>query len=402
MHGLKNYRASILLVCGVLLGALCGIFFPGTAAFVKPVGDIFLNLLFVLVIPMVFFSISLSFFRLSSKKKLGETLFGAFCALAIIWLTSSITAYIGTLFINPLGDFDPSVAGQLTVQDNPEEESPLTRAFSVPDFPLLFSKLNLLPLIIFSAITGSGVALAGKKGEAAASLLDSGNEVTIKSMEILMKVAPLGLGCYFAHAIASIGSGLLGGYLKVFLLYCGIAAILFFIIYPLYVRLSIGKEAFKSFWKNLLPPTLTALATASSSVAMPGNIEAACRTGVDEDVSRSVVPLATNLLKGGSVAVDVLKTVFLMSLCSQPTTGVVPFLCIIGTAILAASVSGAVTNGGVTGEILICSLMGVKPEMVGIIMIIGTIVDIPATVVNSQTTVVAAAIADHLSRKRNK
>ncbi|MDO5321686.1 MAG: dicarboxylate/amino acid:cation symporter [Bacteroidia bacterium] len=401
MNGvLKNYRGTIAMIAGVIAGAAVGALWPSAAHFVKPVGDIFLNLLFALVVPMVFFSISLAFFRMKARKQIGSVLLRTLLSFAVIWLCCGIVSYLSTLMVSPLGDFALGQGAELK-SESAAGGNALTDALSVSDFPQLFSKFHLLPLIIFSALIGLGAACAGEKGERAASFFDSGNEVVIKAMKVLMYAAPLGLGCYFADTIAVIGSGLLEGYLRILIIYCVLTAILLFIIFPLIVRLARGRESVRPFFTHIIPPTVTGLATASSSVAMPGNIEAAEKMGIDRSVAQSVVPLATNLLKGGSVALDVIKVVFLMTLCGQTTAGLLPAAGIIGTAILSALVSGAVTNGGVTGELLICSLLGVRPEMAGIIMIIGTIADIPATLVNSQSTVVAAAIVDKKKSKDN-
>lgn len=401
MNGaLKNYKGTIAMIAGVMAGAAVGALWPSAAHFVKPVGDIFLNLLFALVVPMVFFSISLAFFRMKARKQIGSVLLRTLLSFAVIWLCCGLLSYLSTLMVNPLGDFALGQGAELK-SGSTGGGNALTEALSVSDFPQLFSKFHLLPLIIFSALIGLGAACAGEKGERAASFFDSGNEVVIKAMKVLMYAAPLGLGCYFADTIAVIGSGLLEGYLRILIIYCVLAAILLFIVFPLIVRLARGRENVKSFFTHIIPPTVTSLATASSSVAMPGNIEAAENMGIDRSFAQSVVPLATNLLKGGSVALDVIKVVFLMTLCGQATNGLLPAAGIIGIAILSALVSGAVTNGGITGELLICTLLGVRPEMAGIIMIIGTIADIPATLVNSQSTVIAAAIVDKRKTQDN-
>lgn len=383
----KNYGGTIALLAGVCAGAVTGVLWPSAAHFVKGIGVVFLNLLFALVVPMVFFSISLAFFRLKSRKQVGNLLLKAFTAFMVLWLCCGILSYISTLVANPLGD----MSGGTEIPETGQSEAQGSSF-------MLFSKIHLLPLIIFSAIFGIAVACVGDKGRSLAAFLEYGDKMVAKAMGILMKAAPIGLGCYFADTVASIGGGLLEGYLRILIIYCILAVIYLFCVFPLLVGLSLGRKGLKSFVRNIIPPTVTAFATASSSIAMPGNIEAAEKTGIDSSIAQSVVPLATNLLKAGSSALDVIKVVFLMTLCNQVTVGIVPFVSIIAMAILSALVSGAVTNGGVSGELLICSMLGVNPEMAGIIMIIGTIADIPATLVNSQSTVVAAAMASYTAK----
>ena len=394
----KNYSGTAIMLAGVIIGGVIGALWQKAAYFITPVGDIFINLLFVLVIPMVFFSISLAFYKLRSGGQIGRILGKTIIVFVLIWLTFGVISYITMLISNPVGNVIP---GQDLLDAQSDEVSSsgsaIASALSVSDFPELFSKHHLLPLIIFSALLGSGVAMAGEKGQKVAAMLDSWNEVIGKTMSLLMKAAPIGLGCYFAGVVANAGSQLLGGYLRVFVTYCILAALIFFIINPLLVYLAGGRQGLKLFWKNILPPSITALATASSSVAMPGNLEAARKCGVDESVAASIVPLATNLLKGGSILSAVTKITFIVAFCSQAPLGIGFMPQCIGLAILSALAVGAVANGGVTGELLICTLLGLDPSMVGYIMIIGTIIDLPATLVNSQTNVVGAILVDRLN-----
>lgn len=385
----KNYSSTLLLLAGLAVGGVCGVFWPQAAHSIKPFGDIFLNLLFVLVVPLVFFSVSMAFCRLQSGGNTGRVLGRTVLVFAFLWLSGGVLAYISTQFASPLDDVSGISVPEVSLQPKQWGEA-LTSALSVPDFPLLFSKNSLLPLIVLSSLLGMGVAYAGEKGKVFSAFLESGNAVISKAMAILMKAAPIGLGCYFAETVATVGSSLLGGYLRVFVIYWVLALIVVLVFFPVLIRIVRGKASAAVWWKNILPPSLTAMATESSSVAIPGNIVAACGTGVNENVAETVVPLGTNLLKVGSVMGDVLKITFLMILCGQSVS---PLLCI-PLAILAAVVTGAVAGGNVTGELLICTMLGLPPEMAGIIMIIGTIIDIPATLVNSQSTVVAAAMVD--------
>ena len=385
----KNYASTLLLIAGLVVGGLCGVLFPQATHAIKPLGDIFLNLLFVLVVPLVFFSVAMAFSRLHTGGGTARVLVRTVFAFASLWLVCGILSYLSTLVINPLGDASGISSPECSVQPKNWSEA-LTGALSVPDFPMLFSKGSLLPLIVFSALLGTGVALTGEKGKPFAEFIQSGNAITAKTMSLLMKAAPIGLGCYFAGTIASVGGHLLGGYMRVFIIYWVLTLIVVLGLFPAIIRIARGRGSVRDWFKHILPPSLTAMATESSSVAIPGNIEAACGMGIDENVAETVVPLGTNLLKAGSVIGDVLKITFLLSLCGQTAS---PVLCIL-LAILASVVTGAVVGGNVTGELLICTMLGLPPEMVGIIMIIGTIIDIPATLVNSQSTVVAAAITD--------
>lgn len=389
-----KYRSTILILAGLVAGGIYGIFLPSETYIVKPVGDIFINLLFLLVVPLVFFSVSISFCRLQNSGVLGLMLKRMIAAFSLLWVSAGIIGYLGVLVVNPIGGNIGSMSDRIIISEQKSWGDALTGALTVGDFPMLFSKFNLLPLILFSALLGIGVSLCGEKGKAFSSFLESGNEVISKTMGTLMKFAPIGLACYFADIVATVGGNLLEGYLRVFLLFCGLTLASVFILFPVFIRLSRGKGSIKPWFIHMLPPSLTAMATTSSSAAIPENIQAAKKIGIKEEISETVIPIGTNLLKSGSVTGAVIKVVFLMALCGKDYVGFEPCLMAIGFAIIAAVVTGAVAGGNITGELIICSLLGIDPKMAGLIIIIGTIIDIPCTLVNSQATVVAASFVD--------
>lgn len=369
----------IAMVGAIALGAVIGVLWKEAAAVLKPVGDIFMELLFVLVIPMVFFSVTNSFNGMMRSGSLWRTLLRTFGAFALIWVAGAVVAYSGGLVVNPLGE------GLEPGSGNPVNTP-------APYIPQFFSKFNLLPLILFSALLGTGVAALGDRLEPFSRFLEKGEAVVLRALDILMKGAPVGLGCYFAGTTASFGSDILRGYLRVALVYCAVFTIMFFLVCPLMVALKGRKVGL--FWRSIARPSVIALATSSSSAAIPSNIEAARKIGVADGVAETVIPIATNLLKAGSVMCSVYKVMFLILLSGGTVATFPAALTCIGVSILSAIVSGAVTNGGISGDILICSLLGMDPSSVGIIMVIGTILDIPATVLNSQSTVVAAILSD--------
>lgn len=368
------------MLAGIAIGAVCGALWPSVSVVAGPVGDAFLNLILLLVVPLVFFSVSLSLCRLRSGGKLGSVIVRMAVVFVIMWLIYCLITYPSTLIFNLLGDEAPTVS--------PAEEG-------TGGSPSFISRINLLVVIVISALIGIGVSMAGEKGKPFEAFLESGSEVISQTLNLVMYAAPLGLGCYMADMLASQGLQMAGGYMRVLLLYCGLTLLFFFVVNPLLVRITHGRDALRAFWRHILPPSLTAMATASSAAAMPGNIEAVRRMGVDGDIADTVVPLATNLLKAGSVCGGVLKAVFAMMLGGMAYAGLGPGLICIGIAILAGAVTGAVVNGGVTGGVLVCSMLGLAdPAIIGAVTIVGTLFDIPATLLNSQANVVAAVLVD--------
>ncbi|WP_080905076.1 dicarboxylate/amino acid:cation symporter [Parabacteroides sp. Marseille-P3160] len=403
MNILKNYAFTFCLLAGIVIGGVCGIIFKEDASIVKPVGDLFLNLMFVLIVPLVLFSVSSAICNMKQSEKVGKVTGN----IVLVFLVTSIIvaglAYFLTLFYNPLDKIDRSeiISGLSAVQSvevqHLSSAELLVNTFTVSDFPLLFTKTHLLPLILFSILLGLGVVSAGKKGKIVACFLNSATQVVLKMITIIMYAAPVGLGCYFADTIGQLGGQLLHGYANAFVLYLVLAFISFFGLNSLYLFLAGGKKAFVAFWSNILTPALTAIATSSSAACIPVNIAATHKMGVPLGIAETVIPLGTNLHKDGSIIGGVLKIAFLFTIFGREMTGVDSFLMIIGVALLVGIVIGAIPSGGMTGELLICSVFGFSPQMVGTLMVITTIIDVPATLLNSTGNIMTSVLVTRLT-----
>lgn len=401
---LKNYGSTLALLGGILIGGACGLVFGEGASAVKPVGDLFLNLIYVMVVPLVFFSIAGSICNMRESGMLGKVLGVSVSVFVLMSLIAAVVAYLSALAFNPLQGVDrAAILGSVPDSSQTSGGSvadTVVGALTVPDFGLLLSKGHLLALIVFAAIFGYAVGSAGPKGAPMAAFISSGTEVMMRMMGIVMRAAPIGLGCYFAAAVASLGGGMLGGYGRVFVMYMVLALIFFFIVGSIYVFAARGFDGLKTYWKHVWTPAMTAIATSSSAAAMPASLEAAKRMGVSPDIADAVIPLGTNIHKDGSALSGVFKVVFLMLLLSQSITGPGAFFTIILVAVLESMVLGAVPNGGLAGEIFICSVLGMSPDLVGIIVLIGAIVDIPATLLNSNSNIVASILVDRIAGRR--
>ncbi|WP_165043663.1 dicarboxylate/amino acid:cation symporter [Dysgonomonas sp. ZJ709] len=405
MNILKNYAFTICLIGGILIGGISGVIFGEGATIVKPVGDVFLNLIFALIVPLVFFSVSSAICNMKQSNMVGKVIRNIIFVFMATALVAAVVAYIFTLFYNPLegidkSDFLANTVHQLQVNQLTSGEI-FVKTFTVSDFTHLLTKANLLPLIIFSILFGMATAFSGDKGKQVADLLNAVTNVILKMMNMIMYAAPIGLGCYFANTVGRLGEQILNGYLHVFLLYLILTCIIFFGVNSIYVLLAGGKKGFVSFWKNMLTPSLTAIATSSSAACIPVNIEASKRMGVPVNIAETVIPLGTNMHKDGSVMSAIIKIIFLLTIFGQESMVSSNMFMIIGVALLVGAVVGAIPSGGMTGELLICSIFGFSPELAGTLLIIATIVDIPATLLNSTGNVVCSLLVTRLSEGKD-
>ena len=391
---MKNYRATLLLLLGLLIGGVLGAVLGEGAGVLRVPGQLFLNLVFVLVVPLVFFSVANSMVVMRRSGVIGKVLGAAVCVFLFMSLVAAVFAFGLMRVWNPFarvsgsGDATGVLNGDVNVGDA------IVSAFTVSDFPLLLSREHLLPLIIFAAVFGLAVALLGQKASAVEKLVAEGEAVIMKMMELVMKLAPIGIGCYFADTIGTLGGQIVGDYLEIFLVVCVASAVcylLFNSLYALYCRVPLGK-----FWKEMLAPSATAVGTCSSAACMPVNMAAARNLGVSDKIADGVIPLGTNLHKDGSVVTSVAKVLFALYFFGAAPQGIGPAVLVILLAVLESIVVGAIPVGGMTGELLICAVLGLDPSFAAALLIIGTVCDIPATLLNATGNLVAPLLVQRL------
>lgn len=385
-----------MLLTGVIVGGALGLLFGDGVRFLRPFGQIFLNLIFVLVVPLVFFSIASSITGLQRSHVIGKVLLWSLVVFGGMSVIAGLLAYAGALVWNPFAGMETITDGTLTAESRPWGDL-LVSSLTAPDFLALFSKTRMLPLIIFSALFGLGTAAC--YAEKVSAFLEEGTKVIVKIVEMIMYLAPVGLGCYFAGLMADLGGQIAGSYLRIFLLFLVLTGIVYFILQPLYIFLVCGKDGLRAFRQNIVTPSITAIATTSSFACIPINIDAAHRMGADKAVADAVIPLGTNLHKDGSVLAGVLKVLFAMMFLGTFQPSVSNAAMVIGIAILVGVVMGAVPTGGMTGELLICSVLGLDPAFAATLMVISTIVDIPATLINSTGNLTGTVLISRLSGK---
>ncbi|WP_462405978.1 dicarboxylate/amino acid:cation symporter [Gracilibacillus sp. Marseille-QA3620] len=404
---LASYKSSLILLGAIIIGGIAGYIIGPDVAVVRPFGDLFLNLLFMIIVPLVFFSITTAIANMSEMKRLGKIMVSIIIVFFSTALISAIIGLAGTSIMNPIGDSDVSAIKELmTNTEVPETEdvtflSQLVNTFTVSDFSELLSRQHILQLIVFSVLIGLATAMAGEKGRPVAQLLTSATEVLMKVVKIIMYYAPIGLGCYFAAIIGELGPQILEGYARSFVLYMVLSIIYFFGFFTLYAFIAAGKDGIRAYWTNVLPPSVTAIATCSSAACIPINLDATKKIGVPVDIAETVIPLGANTHKDGSVIGGVLKIVFLFSLFGRDLTSVSSILSILAVAFLVGAVMGAIPGGGMIGEMLILTVFGFSPEVLPLIAVISTIIDIPATLLNSTGNTVCAMLVARLVEGKN-
>ncbi len=280
---LSNYKSTIILLVAIIVGAIVGIVFQEKATILSPLGDLFLNLLLVIIVPLIFLTITTSIAKMKQPKRIGKivvSIIGVFIVTSIIAVLVGFASTYFIKLVNPEdGEKIRTSLEETTAEEDTETEEELTIAdrtvqlLTVNDFSKLLSKDNIIAVLIFSIIFGVAIHLTGEKAKPVTDFLIAANEIVNNIVKIIMYYAPIGLGCYFAALVGSFGSSIAVGYLKTFVIYTVVAVMFYFIIYTIYAFIAAGPKGIKAFWKNVIPSTLTALATCSSAASIPVNIE---------------------------------------------------------------------------------------------------------------------------------
>ncbi|OCK53425.1 sodium:proton antiporter [Chryseobacterium sp. CBo1] len=386
---LKNYSGIILLLLGITIGSLIGIFLPEVVSYIKPLGDIFLNLLFVSVVPLVFFAVSNSIASLEQDSKFGKILLMmSFTFLLFILIAAVFT--IGAVYLFPVSSISGSseLIAEATKEENWSDR--IVSFFTVGEFTELFSRKNMLALLIFAFLTGFAARKAGESGKPFRVFIVSGYEVMKELLLMIMKIAPIGLGAYFAFQVATLGPQLFGFYAKPLGLYYIAGIVYFFVFFTLYAFMANGQNGIKSFWKHATYPTLTALSTCSSFATMPSNLVAASKIGIPSQIANLVIPIGTTLHKNGSSMSSIIKIYVAFQIIGRDFFEPSNLLLALGITVFVSIVAGGIPNGGYIGEMLMISVYNLPQEAVPAVIIIGTLVDPLATVLNAVGDIVAA------------
>ena len=236
---LSNYKTTIILLVAIIVGAIVGIIFQEKATILKPLGDIFLNLLLVIVVPLIFLTITTSISKMQSPKRLGKIIF---TIIGVFIFTSIIAVLIGfasTYFVELIEPEDGEKIRETLQESNEitetEEDATIAERtvdlLTVDDFYKLLSKENIIALLVASVIVGFAINMSGENAKPVKEFLISANEVVNNVVKIIMYYAPIGLGCYFASFVGSFGETIVVGYLKTFIIYLVVTVEFYFIMY---------------------------------------------------------------------------------------------------------------------------------------------------------------------------
>ena len=391
---LKNNWFFFTMILGIVLGIVVGFMWDGAAA-LEPLGTLFINMMFCVVVPMVFFSISSSIANMKSAKRAGKLMGTTIVTFMCTTIIASVIMYIIVRFVPVyMGDpvFEESSATAMSAGDM------IVGFFTKADFPELWSRRSILQLIVAGIFFGFGVQMCGGPETKVAQLLDEITRALMNVIKLISFYAPIGFFGFFAALVAAHGADFVSSYARAIILYYVVSFAYMFICFPLYARFGGGKGAVKVMFQHLFRPAAVAFGTCSSVATIPTNMEVSEDTGISKDVTDIVLPMGATMNMDGSGMSAIIKVAFLFGMFGKDFATSEALLAIVVATLSSVAMSG-IPGGGGTGELVLCSLFFPEqlPIAFPIAQAIGDLVDPPATMVNAAGDYVASYIVSRFN-----
>ena len=382
-----NLGVKILigLVAGIIVGAIfwmamgaeaAGAF---TAKYIKPFGDIFVNLLKFIVVPLVLLSIMDGVIQMGDIKKVGKI---GWQTVAYFLVTTAIACVIGLIVASLFKGSFPV----LGLQEGAEYEAKSADLMStiVNIFPNNainpLSSSSMLQIIFIALIFGCGVLVAGEKGKPFGDFITSFNEVTQRVMSFILAVSPYGVFALMVWVVAAHGPKILGS-LGLVLLAAYIGYILHVaLVYTASVKI-FTKVSPIEFFKKIFPAAAFAFTSTSSVATLPITKECCDEMGVENDISSFVLPLGATINMDGTAIYQCVAAIFLAK-CIGIDLTVGQMIMIVVTATLASIGTAGTSGAGMIMLAMVLESVGINPIYIGIIYGIDRLFDMGRTTLN--------------------
>lgn len=397
----KNYFFLGLMISGMILGAITGWFAPEFGNAIKPLGTIFINMMFCVVVPLVFASISSSIANMKSRERAGKIMVSTIITFIVTGIIAAIIMFVIMQVFPPVLEPWQNMTSE-EIGEYASLSDMIVNFFTASDFVGLLSRRAMLPLIVFSIIFGFATSMAGGPDSLVGQWIASLSDVMMKFIDIITKYAPIAFFAIFADLVATYGSAVTSAYGRAMAVYYPLCFIYILTAFPLYAWYGGGKHGIKTMFKYIARPAIVSLGTCSSVATIPTNIEVSRETGIDDDISSIVIPLGATMHMDGSCFSCVLKIAFVLGALGQPFTwGMLPQ--VVAVAVLSSVGMSGVPGGGYIGEYIIASIFFPAQIEIAfpILVAIGNLVDPPATMINSAGDYVVTFIVSRFNEGKD-
>lgn len=407
---MKKLPLYTKILIGLGLGIIVGLIFGEKAAVIRPIGTVFIRLITMIVVPLVFVSLTLGTASLGDIKKVGRIgikTFAYFTATTIIAI--SLGLGLGNL-LKPGTALDESVKTELQESYAASAEAGLSRLEErpstveilvdiVPTNPIkALAEGNMLQVIFMALLFGIALTLIPKaKSEPVTALLDSVNDAVIQIVHIAMKIAPFGVLALIASVVGQFGLKVLVALLNYSLVTIAGLAIHAFVVNGLAVRF-LGRMNPLTFFRAAKDAMLIAFSTSSSSAALPVGMQSAEKIGVKRQYSSFVIPLGTTINMDGTALYQGVSAIFIaqiyglnLSLGDQLTIVLMATLASIGTA--------GVPAAGIIMLVMVLKQIGIPLEGISLIMGVERLLDMCRTATNMAGNIASSVVIQASEKK---
>lgn len=369
------------MLIGLVLGTLSGILLREKAQYLKPVGSVFLSLLNMVVVLLVFSSITVGITSINDTRKLGRV------GLKTLLLYISTTAVAIIFGLIAAKIFNPGKGIGLTFEGLPisiDETPELVSLFInlVPKNPIgALASGNILQVIVFSIFLGLGITFAGEKGKPIARLLESLSEVMFSITGIVLSLAPYGIFAIMAWVSGTFGVTILYKLLKLVVLHYVVCIFHLVIVFG-GILMFMAKLKLKPFFKGMTDAITLAASTTSSSATLPATLHCVEENlGVSRGIASFSLPLGSTINMNGTAIFQAIAAVFIAQAYGVDLSWG-ELLVIVVTATLSAVGCAGIPGGGLVTLSIVLGSVGLPLEGIAIVAGIDRIRDIIGTVVN--------------------
>ena len=381
----RKVSLTVWIFIALILGVIAGILLQGSPkiaeTYIAPLGTIFLNLVKMVVVPVVLFSIMQGVISLQDIRKVGS-IGGKTVAFYICTTACAVT--LGLVFANMLNvgsgyKLDSGMLEGFEAVESPSFIDTIVNIFPSNAVQPL-ADATMLQIIVIALFFGFGVIIAGEKGKLAGSVIESFSEVSIKVMGIIIKFSPIGVFGLITPVIATNGVSVLLPLLKLIGVAYLVSIIHMVVVYSSAVK-AIGKISPIRFFKEMSEAMLFAFSSASSVGTLPFNMECTKRLGVKKEVSSFVLPLGATINMDGTAIYQGVCVVFIAQIFGMDLT-MSQQLTVILTATLASIGTAGVPGSGVIMLSMVLQSVGLPLEGIALVAGIDRILDMARTTVN--------------------
>lgn len=391
-------KLHIQIAIGIVIGIALGVIMGENATVLNPIGQIFLRLLQMLIVPLVFFSITSGVTKMGDLKSLRSVGGRILLYYTVTSLLATVVGIIFALIIQP----GKEVVGLLSEGG----------AVEVTDFNFIENLVswvptnivdamvnaNMLQIIFFSIILGVTLLALGEKVKAFTTLIEQGTDIMLKITELVMKVAPYGIIALMAELVGTLGAQMLSEVARFIVTDYVALILLLLIVYPIALKVFAKINPMK-FYKSISPTMLVAASTSSSAATLPVSMNLANKTlKIPERIYGFTLPLGSTVnMDGMAVALGVIS-VFAANIYDLPITFGFLFQFALLGLVLSIGAAG-VRGAGIVMSTVLLQTLNLPLDLVPILAAIWPIIDIGHTTLNctgdlAGTSIVAASMGE--------